>query len=67
MLVNRTQMLSFVDHDLFQYNEIVAHHVVLAKRDHINSPLFSKLRMLPLIPSGRGSTFLAIVTSSTYA
>jgi hypothetical protein len=50
MLVNRTQMLSFVDHDLFQYNEIVAHHVVLAKRDHINSPLFSKLRMLPLIP-----------------
>jgi hypothetical protein len=23
MLVNRTQMLSVVDHDLFQYNEIV--------------------------------------------
>jgi hypothetical protein len=36
----------------------------MAKRDHINSPLFSKLCMLPLILWGWGSTFLAIVTSS---
>ena len=38
----------------------------MAKRDHINSPLFSKLCMLPLILWGWGSTFLAIVTSSIY-
>jgi hypothetical protein len=41
-------------------------YLFLAKWDHINGPLFSKLCMLPLIPWGWGSTFLAIVTSSLY-
>jgi hypothetical protein len=42
-----------------------ASYLVLAKWGRINSPLFRKLRMLPLISWGRGSTFLAIVTSSS--
>jgi hypothetical protein len=29
-----------------------ASYLILAKRDHKNIPLFSKLRMLPLIPWG---------------
>jgi hypothetical protein len=40
---------------------------ILAKRDHKNRPLFSKLHMLPFIPWGEAafsSNFLAIVTSS---
>ena len=36
----------------------------LAMWNHINSPVFGKLCMLPLKPFGWGSTFLAIVTSS---
>jgi hypothetical protein len=43
-----------------------ASYLVLAKQDHINSPLFSKLRMLALIHWGWGSTFLAIETSSLH-
>jgi hypothetical protein len=41
-----------------------ASYLILAKGDQRNSPLFSKLRILPLIPWGWGSTFLAIVTSN---
>ena len=55
--------------DLFQYIEIIPPHtlyLILAKRGHKNSPLFSKFRMLPLIPWWRGSTFLAIVTSGEH-
>jgi hypothetical protein len=46
------------------YRNHPASYIVLAERYHINNPLFSKLRMLPFIPWGSGSIFLAIVTSS---
>ena len=56
----------WIVHDLFQYIEIIPPHISSwqSGRVHINSPLFSKLRMLPLILWEWGSTFLAIVTSS---
>ena len=46
------------------YRNHTASYLVPAKRDHTNSTLFIKLLMLPFIPWGWGSIFLAIVTSS---
>jgi hypothetical protein len=47
----------------------VASHLVLAKRNHTNNPLFRRLCMLPLISCGLGSTFhsVDVITNCLHA
>jgi hypothetical protein len=57
MLVNRTQMLSVVDHDLFQYSKIVPPHISSWQSGSYKQPLIQQIVHAAFDPLGMRQHF----------